>query len=257
MTDAEALEAFERFRATSDRRLRNELVEAHRWIATTCAQRFRERGEPFDDLLQVGLLGLVKAVERFDPAKGVPFAGFAMPTVTGELRRHFRDTTWSVHVPRRMKELSALIGPTGERLRERLGRHATVAELAEELRTSVEDVLGAMEASSAYRATSLQVGGSSDASYTIEPGEEDAGLGLAETRLALNRLLSTLPARERRILELRFLEEKTQAEIAAIVGTSQVHVSRLIRASLSNLKRFGDREHALERDMMQTQGDRQ
>jgi len=254
VTDAEALESFERYRATGDRKLRNAIVEAHRWIATTCAQRFRERGEPFDDLVQVGLLGLVKAVERFDPTKGVPFAGFAMPTVTGELRRHFRDTTWSVHVPRRMKELSALIGPAGERLRERLGRHATVAELADELQTSVEDVLAAMEASSAYRATSLHVGGSSDASYTREPGEDDAGLGLAETRIALDGLLRSLPARERQILELRFLEDKTQAEIAAIVGTSQVHVSRLIRASLISLRHIADRD--LERDMMQTQGDR-
>ena len=236
MTDEETVDAFRRYRMSGDRQLRNSIVESYRWIATSCAQKFRDRGEPLDDLIQVGLLGLVKAVERFDPANGTPFPGFALPTVTGELRRHFRDTTWSVHVPRRMKEVSALLTPTAERLRERLGRHPTVDELAAELDVSVEDVLGGMEASSAYRSSSLHTSGGSAGPFVREPGEDDAGLDLAEARLAVEGLLGTLPDRERTILHLRFFEEKTQSEIASIVGTSQVHVSRLIRASLHSLR---------------------
>lgn len=236
MTDDDVADAFRRYRATDDRALRNELIESFQWIATTSARRFRDRGEPLDDLVQVGMLGLVKAVERFDPANGTPFPGFAIPTVMGELRRHFRDTTWAVHVPRRMKEVSALLTPTAQRLRERLGRHPTVHELADELRVSVEDVLGGMEAASAYRSTSLHGGGTADAPFVREPGEEDAGMDLAESRLVIERLLSTLGERERTILYLRFFEEKTQSEIAAIVGTSQVHISRLVRASLATLR---------------------
>ena len=142
MSDAEDTEAFIRFRASGDRKVRNQLVESYRWLAIACAHRFRDRGEPIEDLIQVGMLGLVKAVERFDPANGTPFPGYAVPTITGELRRHFRDTTWSLHVPRRMKELAALVSPASERLRERLKRHPTVAEVAEELRVSVDDVIG-------------------------------------------------------------------------------------------------------------------
>ena len=241
MTDEEVADAFRRYRATGDRSLRNELIESFQWIASTSARRFRDRGEPLDDLVQVGLLGLVKAVERFDPAHGTPFAGFAIPTVMGELRRHFRDTTWAVHVPRRMKEVSALLTPTAQRLRERLGRHPTVDELAGELRVSVEDVLGGMEAASAYRSTSLHGGGTVDVPFVREPGEDDAGMDLAESRLVIERLLGTLGERERTILYLRFFEEKTQSEIASIVGTSQVHVSRLVRASLATLRaRIGE-----------------
>jgi RNA polymerase sigma-B factor len=236
VTDEETVDAFRRYRQSGDRQLRNTIVEEYRWIATSCAQKFRERGEPFDDLIQVGLLGLVKAVERFDPSNGTPFPGFALPTVTGELRRHFRDTTWSVHVPRRMKEVSALLTPTAERLRERLGRHPTVAELAAEHVFDRGVELGGMEASSAYRSASLHSGSGPGGPFVREPGEDDAGIDLAEARLSVQEMLGALPDRERTILYLRFFEEKTQSEIASIVGTSQVHVSRLIRASLQSLR---------------------
>lgn len=239
MNDEEALEAFRQYKATGDRRLRNRLVELHRGLAVGCAQRFRARGEPLEDLVQVGMLGLVKAVERFDADRGTPFAGFAVPTITGELRRHFRDATWSVHVPRRMKEIVGQLGPATDRMRERLGRHPTVDELAAELGLNAEDVIGAMEAGAAYRTSSLHSSRPADAELPErDPGALDAQLERAEARLAVEKLLATLPKRERTILTLRFFGDKSQAEIAEAVGTSQVHVSRLIRASLAALRRY-------------------
>jgi RNA polymerase sigma-B factor len=251
ITDEELLDAFRRYHTSGDRRLRNSLIEAHSWLATTCARRFQDRGEPLEDLVQVALLGLVKAVERFDPDRGVPFAGFAMPTVTGELRRHFRDTTWALHVPRRMKELSALLAPTSERLREVLGRHPTPADLAEELDVSIDDILGAMEAAAVYRASSIHRNGSSENQYLREPGEDDPDLERAELRLALERLLTSLPERERTILELRYDQELTQSEIADVIGTSQVHVSRLLRSALATLRQRMDPDGDIPSDDVQ------
>ena len=233
LTDDEAIELFRQFRATEDRSVRNRLVQHYEWIARTCAHRFRDRGEPLDDLIQVGLLGLVKAVTRFDPENGTPFPGFAIPTVTGELRRHFRDTTWSVHVPRRMKEMAAAIGPARELLQERLGRHPTLQEIAAELRVEVEDVIGGMEASSGYRAGSIH---SDREGGPLQFGGEDERIGQTEAQLAVERLLSTLPEREQTILRLRFMEDKSQAEIAEVISISQVHVSRLIRSALLSLR---------------------
>jgi len=233
LTDDEAIALFRQFRATEDRSVRNRLVEHYEWIARTCAHRFRDRGEPLDDLIQVGLLGLVKAVTRFDPENGTPFPGFAIPTVTGELRRHFRDTTWSVHVPRRMKEMAAAIGPARELLQERLGRHPTLQEIATELRVEVEDVIGGMEASSGYRAGSIH---SDREGGPLQFGGEDERIGQTEAHLAVERLLSTLPEREQTILRLRFMEDKSQAEIAEVISISQVHVSRLIRSALLSLR---------------------
>lgn len=234
MDDEEATALFRQFRDTDDRPIRNKLVEHYEWIARTCAHRFRDRGEPLDDLIQVGLLGLVKAVIRFDPENGTPFPGFAIPTVTGELRRHFRDTTWAVHVPRRMKEMAAAIGPARELLQERLGRHPTLQEIATELRVEVEDVIGGMEASSGYRAGSIH---SDRDGGPMQFGAEDEKLGQTEAQLAVERLLATLPEREQTILRLRFMEDKSQAEIAEVVSISQVHVSRLIRSALTSLRR--------------------
>jgi len=243
VTDATDVESFRAYKATGDRGLRNRLVEEHRWIAVSCARRFRDRGEPLDDLIQVGMLGLVKAVERFDPDNGTPFAGYAVPTVTGEIRRHFRDATWAVHVPRRMKEVSQLLPSATERLRERNGRHPNLDELAAELRVPVDDVISALEASAAYRTSSLAPARPGEHGGGFEPGGDDVELVRAEARLAVEKLLGLLPPRERTILTLRFFEEKSQAEIAEVVGTSQVHVSRLIRAALASL-----REHVEQAD---------
>jgi RNA polymerase sigma-B factor len=228
---------FEAYAATRDPRLRDELVIAHQWIAAQVARRFRDRGEPLDDLIQVASLGLVKAVERFDLAQGTSFVSFAMPTVLGEVRRHFRDATWGTRVPRRAKELSLALGKASAELEQQLGRSPRVSELAEHLDVSEEAVLEAFEAQAAYRAAPLATRGEEGATTTVDPvGGGEAELETAVSRQALRQLLATLPTRERHILYLRFFENMSQSEIAGVVGTSQVHVSRLLRASLERLR---------------------
>jgi len=231
------LERFRIYRKTGDRQLRNDLVEEHRWIAIRCARRFERRGEPLDDLVQVAQLGVLKAVERFDPEHGAAFPSFAMPTVMGELRRHFRDRTWSVGVPRRLKELHVSLARAVEHLGQTLGRQPKVEELASELGVSVEEILEALDAGAAYRAAPLSRPDDSDEER--EPavlGEEDSGLAEADVRLAARRLISTLPQRERTIVYLRFFGGLTQQEIAERMGMSQVHVSRLLRQCLTRLR---------------------
>jgi len=230
-------ERFREYRRTGDRRLRNELVEEHRWIALRCARRFDRRGEPLDDLVQVAQLGVLKAVERVDPEHGAAFPSFAMPTVMGELRRHFRDRTWSLGVPRRLKELHVSLARAIEHLGQVLGRQPTIDELATELSVSADEILEALDAGAAYRASPLSR--PDDADEEREPavlGEEDAELLDADTRLAARRLLATLPRRERTIVYLRFFGSMTQQEIATRLGMSQVHVSRLLRRSLTRLR---------------------
>lgn len=228
---------FLRLRATGDRRLRDELIEEHRWIASHCARRFGGRGEPMADLLQVAHLGIVKAVDRYDPGYDVHFATFAVPTVLGELRRHFRDATWPVHVPRRVKELHLELSASIEELHQDLGRAPTVAELAQHMGVPEEDVLVGMEANAAYRSTPLSPP-SDDEDTTRETaslGAEEPAYGRVETSMLVHRLLRVLPERERRIVELRFFENRTQLEIGEEVGLSQVHVSRVLRSSLQRL----------------------
>ncbi|MFN8051004.1 MAG: SigB/SigF/SigG family RNA polymerase sigma factor [Acidimicrobiales bacterium] len=225
---------FRAWRASGDRRERDVLVVEHQSIAQACARRFASRGEPLDDLVQVAMLGLVKAVERFDPEKGIPFAGFAVPTITGELRRHFRDATWAVHVPRRAKDLHVRMPATMERLRTTLGRAPTADELAEELNCTPEDVIDALDAGAAYRSASTDTPEGSHAAAVSQLGVEG---GLAnEERVLLEQLLLTLPERQRKIVWLRFFEDLSQSEIAEIVGASQVHVSRLLREALRSLQ---------------------
>ncbi|MFN0091031.1 MAG: SigB/SigF/SigG family RNA polymerase sigma factor [Acidimicrobiales bacterium] len=233
------MEKFRHYRATGDRAVRNELVESCRWIAAVASRRFTNRGEPFDDLLQVAQLGVLKAVERFDPEYGSSFATFALPTVMGELRRHFRDATWAVRVNRRAKELHLALSGAVESLTHDLGRPPRLEEIAARLDVSEDHVLEAIEAGWAYRTSSLSQRAGEDG-----PGDdaralafEDLSLAGAETRVALRELLNELAPRERRIVFLRFFEDLTQNEIAQQVGVSQVHVSRLLRASLEELRR--------------------
>jgi RNA polymerase sigma-B factor len=244
MSETEAVEIDERFavlRATGDQRVRDELVVQYQWIAQHVARRFADRGEPLDDLLQVARLGLVKAVDRFDPEVGTPFAGFAMPTVLGEVRRYFRDATWAVRVPRRAKELSLEATKAVAALSQELGRAPRVDELAERMSVSEELVLEALDAAAAYRASSLSPPSfrDDDDGNPVDDGpmmrDDDAALELAPDRLSLQAALATLPERERKIVYLRFYEGLTQSEIAEQVGTSQVHVSRLLRSSLEKL----------------------
>jgi RNA polymerase sigma-B factor len=221
---------FGRYRETHDRAIRNELVEEHRWLAQHCARRFARKGEPIEDLLQVATVGVLKAVERFDPAYGVVFTTFAVPTVMGELRRHFRDKTWSVHVPRRAKELYQAVSGVAEELSQSLMRSPTVPEIAQRAGTTVEDTLEALEVRASYRGVPLA------------PPGDDERVGGPEARLTVDRLLDTLPDRDRRIVEMRFIHGMTQSEIAGEVGVSQVQVSRLLRAALERMRRPLTRE---------------
>jgi RNA polymerase sigma-B factor len=230
---------FEDYSRTRDRRTRNELIEAHRPLATHLARRYANRGEPLDDLVQVAFVGMLKAVERFDPDRGLEFSTFATATVDGELKRHFRDKTWSVRVPRRSQELHLRLAPTIAELSQRFGRAPRIAEIAQELAIRDEEVLEAMEVGGAYRSASLDAPGGEDrdASGLAERlGMRDANFDLAEHRVVIERALDSLPERERTILRLRFFEDLTQTEIAEQVGVSQMHVSRLLARSLADLR---------------------
>jgi RNA polymerase sigma-B factor len=232
----ETLEAFREYRRTGDARLRNRLVEAHLELARREALRFAGRGEPVDDLVQVARLGVLKAVERYDPEVGVPFGAYARPTVAGELRRHFRDTTWSIHVPRGLKDLHAGLGTKSAALAARLGRQPTAAELAAELGTSVDEVLEVLELRSAYRPSSINAPLDPDGTTCDPAAEESDGLDPALDSMVVRELLGHLDSRQRAIVYLRFFGQLSQSEIAERVGISQVHVSRLLRASLATLR---------------------
>ncbi len=242
--DGAVIERFRRAIASGDPREREAIVADHRFIAERCARRFANRGEPLDDLVQVASIGLMKAVERFDPEMGIPFPAYATPTIMGELRRHFRDATWAIRVPRRAKDLHVRIGPTLDRLHQMYGRAPTPAELAAELQVPEEHVLEALDAGAAYSTHSLdQPSVTGDATGADRLGAEDALKALKEDRAELASLLEALPARERKIIYLRFFEDRSQAEIAAVVGTSQVHVSRLLRSSLEALRAAAAERH--------------
>lgn len=229
---------FREFRATGNRQLRNQLIEAHRPLAVHLARRFSSRTEPLDDLLQVAQLGLLKAVERFDPDRGVAFSSFATPTILGELKRHFRDATWAVRVSRRAQEMLLEVNAASSDMAQQLGRAPTVAELAQRLSVREEEVLEAFEAGAAYRTAPLVGSGEHDddeIDLRMPPGEIDPELELADDRRLIAELLAVLPEREREIVYMRFFEEKTQTEIADTVGISQMHVSRLLRSSLRRM----------------------
>ena len=214
-SDEEVLERlFERYRRHGDRAVRNELIEAHRWLAVHCARRFEHRGEPLDDLVQVAQLGVLKAVERYEPERGGSFAAFAVPTVLGELKRHFRDTTWTMHVPRRLKDLHVAVAPATDRLVTQLGRPPTIDELAVELGRTVDEVLEAIEAGAAYRPGSLAGDVDMGAAEPASLGTDDTGLGQVDDRMSVRRLLAALPERERRIVYLRFFRGMSQSAIA-------------------------------------------
>lgn len=243
LSDAEVDELFTAWRESGDIEARNRLVEHHRWLTTYCANRFTQRGETRDDLVQVACVGLVHAVDRFDPSRGVAFSTFAVPTIVGELRRHFRDKTWSVHVPRRGKELYQAVGSVIEDLTALLGRSPTVAEIAERAGVSVEDALQALEVRDCYRTVSFDPPGDDDADTgDAFLGTADPGFDAAEARCVVGALLDTLPTpRDRLIVELRFLAGLTQSEIGARVGVSQVQVSRLLQANLERMRAVAGR----------------
>ncbi|MGH9135733.1 MAG: SigB/SigF/SigG family RNA polymerase sigma factor [Acidimicrobiales bacterium] len=240
-TQADVDPRFQRLRATGDRAIRNELVEEHRWLASYCARRFANRGETEEDLVQVAFVGLVNAVNRYDPARGVAFSTFAMPTIVGELRRHFRDKTWSVHVPRRGKERYQAVVGVVEELTSAFGRSPTVDEIAHRADLTVDETLEALEVGACYRGVPLEPS-AVDAPDESVLGIEDEGFAAAEARSVVSSLLRTLPQRrDRRVVELRFIGGLTQSEIAAQVGLSQVQVSRLLHANLARMRQAAGR----------------
>ncbi len=221
-----------------DPALREQLVTAHIGLAEYLARRFTNRGEPLDDLVQVASLGLLKAVDRFDPERGLEFSTYATPTIVGELKRHFRDKGWAVRVPRRVQELHLRLASVVGTLSQDLGRSPTIAEIAQAASATDEDVLEAIEAGHAYRFTSLDAPSGNDDEGTLgaQLGEEDQALIDSENRATLSPLISRFPHREQMILHLRFFEGLTQSEIASRLGISQMHVSRLLARSLVQLR---------------------
>jgi RNA polymerase sigma-B factor len=229
------LSKFREYRRTGDRTIRNELVEEFAPLGYGCARRFANRGEPLDDLRQVALLGILKAVERFDPERGLPFPAFAVPTVLGELRRHFRDKGWMMRVPRRLQELHLQLDDIVTALSQRHGRAPTTAEVAEAAGVAEEDVLEAMEAGHCYRPSSIDAATPDNEPASSTLGTRDRRFNAVEDRATITHLLERLSPRERRVVYLRFFEDRTQSEIAQEIGVSQMHVSRLLSRSLATL----------------------
>jgi RNA polymerase sigma-B factor len=225
---------------------RDHLVSLNLPLVEHCARRFRNRGEPHEDLVQVGTIGLLKAVDRFDTTRGVEFSTYATPTVIGEIKRHFRDKGWAIRVPRRLQELRLQIGSTSAQLTQSLGRSPTPRELAEQLGCTVEEIVEALESGSAYATLSLDAGDSSDSGSTATMldalGAEDEQLAHVEIRESIRPLLDALEAREKTILMLRFFRNMTQSQIAEEVGISQMHVSRLLNRTLANLRSALDQD---------------
>jgi RNA polymerase sigma-B factor len=233
-----APDAWSEFVRTRDPALRDRLVEDNLGLARRLAHRFDHRGQPYDDLVQVASVALIKAVDRYDPGHGAAFSTFATGTIVGELKRHFRDRGWAVRAPRRVQELYLELGTATETLAHQLGRSPTVPELAAATGSTEEAVLEALEAGRGYRSASIDAPGPGPGSPTLGDrlSSEDAEVVLVDERSVLGPALSALPERSRQIVRLRFVDGLTQSEIAERVGISQMHVSRLLAASLAQLR---------------------
>jgi RNA polymerase sigma-B factor len=241
------LELFFEFVSTRQRSVRNRLVERHMGLAAHIAKRFSRPGIADDDLRQVAMLGLVKAVDRFDPDYGVPFAAFAGSTIEGELKRHFRDHSWVVRVPRSAKDLHLLVRRATDELVQATGRSPSVDEIAAHLGVERDDVLRGLAASSAYHVGTIQAGGNDGETETpldrIDAlSSEESGYERMVDADLVSRLLAQLPEREQQIVRLRFYEQQSQEQIAATVGVSQMQVSRLLRSSFEKLREWMDAE---------------
>ena len=230
---------FSRARA-GDRRSREELTMRFMPLARSLALRYQRSGEPLDDLLQVAALGLVKAIDRFDPAREVAFSSYAVPTILGEIKRYFRDRTWAVRVPRGLQELSMRVDRAVGGLSEQLRRSPSVKEIAAAVDAGEEEVLEALQAGVAYRAVSFEAPagatGEDPATLADSLGVDEHGFDRAEDRATLEALLGAVSEREREVLRLRFEQDMTQAEIGTAVGVSQMQISRIIRAALQRLR---------------------
>lgn len=233
-------ELFRRFKEEGDMDAREKLVMSHLNLVRFIANKFKNRGEPIDDLIQVGYLGLLKAIDRFDPSRGLEFTTFATPTIMGEIKRHFRDKGWSVRVPRRLQELSAKVNQATDTLTSQLQRSPTIAEIADYLDATVDEVLEAMESSSAYSSVSLEAPSGADDDDTLSVidryATEDSDLAFTDDRIIIEEALASFSPRERDVIEMRFLKGMTQIEIAEKLGISQVQVSRLLRRTLKKIQ---------------------
>jgi RNA polymerase sigma-B factor len=239
-----------RFAEHRDPSTREELVWRYMPLARNLTGRYRAASEPAEDLLQVASLGLMNAVDRFDPARGIPFSAFASPTILGELKRHFRDRAWTVRVPRSLHDRIAAVSEAIEKLTKVLQRSPSVGEIAAHLELQETEVLEVLEASQNRRPLSLdRPGGADDEDEALGSewiGAEDGGFELVENRASLSAAIPDLDERERLVLRLRFVEDMTQVQIAARIGHSQMHVSRILRRALEHIReRIGEERPAL------------
>jgi len=244
-------ELFLRHQRDGDPLAREQLVERFMPLARQLARRYQRADEPLEDLVQVAALGLIKAIDRFSPDREVAFSSYAVPTILGELKRHFRDRTWAVRVPRDLQELALKVDKAVADLSRESHKSPSVIQISERVGASEEQVLEALEASGAYRATSFDAprpGGDEDAGDSLGDavGHFDLGFGLAEDRATLDRLMQSIGPREREVLRLRFVEDMTQAEIGDRIGVSQMQISRLIRQSLARLRAAAEVERERE-----------
>lgn len=239
-TNDDLHELFVRWQQGEDQEAREELVRQFMPLTRSLARRYGRSSEPFDDLLQVASLGLLKALDRFDPERGHSFQSFAVPTILGEMRRYFRDSGWAVHVPRGAQERALKVRDAQEHLSSEQGRAPTVSQLAQYLELDSEEVIDALQATQAYETLSLDTPrpGAEEGvmTYGDTMGEEDERYELIELDATLTAALKHVPARERKILHMRFVEDLTQTQIADRIGISQMQVSRLLRRSLQQLR---------------------
>ena len=217
--------------------LRDALIERHLPLVHFLARKFADRGEPLDDLVQVGTIGLIKAIDRFDASRGFEFSTYASPTIVGEIKRHFRDKTWAIRVPRRLQELGAAVEKTRAALTHKMGHAPTPAQIAQELNLTLEEVIDAMESQAAYSTVSLDGSVNEDSqSLGDSLGELDAALESIDDRESLKPLLATLDGRAKQILAMRFFDNMSQSAIAQELGMSQMHVSRILAKTLTTLR---------------------
>ena len=233
-------ELFRLYKEKGDEEARDQLIVSHLNLVRFLASKFKNRGEPLDDLVQVGTIGLIKAIDRFDPERGLEFTTYATPTILGEIKRHFRDKGWSIRVPRRLQELSAKVNQATDELTVELQRSPSVEEIAAKLGVSAEEILEAMESSGAYTSVSLEAGGTSEddeAPALIDRlASVDEDLDASDDRMVIDDAIRDFSPREQEIVRMRFIDGLTQVEIAKRLGVSQVQVSRLLRRTLRKIQ---------------------
>ena len=233
-------ELFRRYKEEGDEEAREQLIVSHVNLVRYIAAKFKNRGEPLDDLIQVGTIGLIKAIDRFDPSRGLEFTTYATPTIMGEIKRHFRDKGWTIRVPRRLQELSAKVNSATDELTARLQRSPSIGEVAEYLGTTADEVLEAMESSSAYSSVPLEAQGGNeddDAPSVIDRyASVDGDLEASDDRIVLEEVIGEFPEADQQAIRMRFIDGMTQVEIAKRLGISQVQVSRMLRRALRRIQ---------------------